>query len=52
VQIPKTVPSGKLSVIGTSGGGKSTLRRRIAGLEHLAEGRIMIGDRNVRGLCP
>ena len=39
-------------LVGPSGCGKSTLLRMIAGLEHVTEGRIFIGDRDVTALQP
>jgi iron(III) transport system ATP-binding protein len=44
------VPDGALAaVLGTSGGGKTTLLRCIAGFHPVAEGRIRVGDRTVAG---
>lgn len=41
---------GEVSVIlGPSGSGKSTLLNMLGGLDHLDEGEIMIGDRNISG---
>jgi multiple sugar transport system ATP-binding protein len=39
-------------LVGPSGCGKSTLLRMIAGLEHVTEGRIFIGDRDVTSIQP
>jgi multiple sugar transport system ATP-binding protein len=39
-------------LVGPSGCGKSTLLRMIAGLEHVTEGRIFIGDRDVTSMQP
>jgi multiple sugar transport system ATP-binding protein len=39
-------------LVGPSGCGKSTLLRMIAGLEHVTEGRIFIGDRDVTEMQP
>ena len=39
-------------LVGPSGCGKSTLLRMIAGLEHITDGEIMIGDRVVNELPP
>jgi multiple sugar transport system ATP-binding protein len=41
-----------LVLVGPSGSGKSTLLRMIAGLEPVARGRILIGDRDVTALPP
>jgi multiple sugar transport system ATP-binding protein len=47
------VADGEFTVIvGPSGCGKSTLLRAVAGLEELAAGRIVIGDRDVTALAP
>lgn len=47
------VRSGELlTLVGPSGSGKSTLLRTIAGVEDLATGTIVIGDRVVNGLSP
>lgn len=41
---------GEISVIlGPSGSGKSTLLNMLGGLDHLDEGEIIIGDRNISG---
>jgi sulfate/thiosulfate transport system ATP-binding protein len=46
-----TIPTGQLTaLLGPSGGGKSTLLRIIAGLEHADEGRIEIEGRDATGL--
>jgi multiple sugar transport system ATP-binding protein len=48
-----TIGSGEfLVLVGPSGCGKSTLLRMIAGLEHLSDGTISIGERNVTDLPP
>jgi multiple sugar transport system ATP-binding protein len=39
-------------LVGPSGCGKSTLLRMIAGLEHVTEGRIFIGDQDVTAVQP
>src|SRR6266853_309815 len=39
-------------LVGPSGCGKSTLLRMIAGLEHVTEGRIFIGDHDVTAVQP
>ena len=39
-------------LVGPSGCGKSTLLRMIAGLEHVTEGRIFIGDQDVTSMQP
>ena len=41
-----------LVLVGPSGCGKSTLLRMIAGLEHLSDGTISIGERDVTDLPP
>lgn len=44
------VPSGQfLAVVGRSGGGKSTILRLIAGLDHPTEGQVIVGDHQVSG---
>src|SRR2546423_13436809 len=48
-----TISSGEfLVLVGPSGCGKSTLLRMIAGLEHLSDGTISIGERDVTDLPP
>jgi multiple sugar transport system ATP-binding protein len=48
-----TIAGGEfLVLVGPSGCGKSTLLRMIAGLEHLSEGTISIGGRDVTDLPP
>src|SRR5438270_12214695 len=48
-----TIGSGEfLVLVGPSGCGKSTLLRMIAGLEHLSDGTISIGERGVTDLPP
>jgi ABC-type sugar transport system ATPase subunit len=48
-----TIPDGEFMVlVGPSGCGKSTLLRMIAGLEHVTEGRIFIGDQDVTAMQP
>ncbi len=48
-----TIEDGEFMVlVGPSGCGKSTLLRMIAGLEHVTEGRIFIGDEDVTGMQP
>ena len=39
-------------LVGPSGCGKSTLLRMIAGLEHVSEGDILIGERKVNDVAP
>jgi multiple sugar transport system ATP-binding protein len=39
-------------LLGPSGCGKTTLLRCLAGLEHVDEGRVFIGDRDVTDLAP
>ena len=47
------IPDGEFMVlVGPSGCGKSTLLRMIAGLEHVTEGRIFIGDEDVTSVQP
>jgi ABC-type sugar transport system ATPase subunit len=41
-----------LVVVGPSGSGKSTLLRCVAGLEHIDDGRVWVGDRDVTRLDP
>jgi multiple sugar transport system ATP-binding protein len=48
-----TIADGEFMVlVGPSGCGKSTLLRMIAGLEHVTEGRIFIGDQDVTAMPP
>src|SRR5688500_774394 len=48
-----TVREGEfLSLLGPSGCGKTTTLRLIAGFEHLDEGTLLIGGRDVAGLPP
>jgi multiple sugar transport system ATP-binding protein len=48
-----TIGSGEfLVLVGPSGCGKSTLLRMVAGLEHLSDGTIAIGERDVTDLPP
>jgi multiple sugar transport system ATP-binding protein len=48
-----TIPDGEFMVlVGPSGCGKSTLLRMIAGLEHVTEGQIFIGDSDVTAMQP
>jgi multiple sugar transport system ATP-binding protein len=48
-----TIPDGEFMVlVGPSGCGKSTLLRMIAGLEHVTEGRIFIGEQDVTAVQP
>lgn len=43
-----TVPAGQLTaLVGPSGAGKTTLLRAIAGLEPLAAGRVLLGERDL-----
>ncbi len=47
------IEAGELvTVVGPSGSGKSTLLRTIAGLEHPAAGRLLIGGEDVREIDP
>jgi multiple sugar transport system ATP-binding protein len=47
------IPDGEFMVlVGPSGCGKSTLLRMIAGLEHVTEGQIFIGDSDVTAMQP
>ena len=47
------VPAGGFTcLLGTSGCGKSTTLRMIAGLETITSGKIVIGDRIVNGIAP
>jgi thiamine transport system ATP-binding protein len=39
-----------VAVVGPSGSGKSTLLRAVAGLEPLAEGRVLVGGRDLAGV--
>jgi multiple sugar transport system ATP-binding protein len=48
-----TIPDGEFMVlVGPSGCGKSTLLRMIAGLEHVTDGRIFIGEQDVTAAHP
>ena len=48
-----TIEDGEFMVlVGPSGCGKSTLLRMIAGLEHVTEGRILIGGNDVTSIQP
>src|ERR1700704_5589155 len=48
-----TIRDGEFMVlVGPSGCGKSTLLRMIAGLEHVTEGRIFIGEDDVTAMQP
>ena len=48
-----TIADGEFMVlVGPSGCGKSTLLRMIAGLEHVTEGRILIGGNDVTSMQP
>jgi multiple sugar transport system ATP-binding protein len=48
-----TVTDGEFVVlVGPSGCGKSTLLRMIAGLEHITEGTVRIGDKDVTNAAP
>src|SRR5205823_8383459 len=48
-----TIADGEFMVlVGPSGCGRSTLLRMIAGLEHVTEGRIFIGDQDVTAMQP
>ncbi|MDM7458134.1 MAG: ATP-binding cassette domain-containing protein, partial [Paracoccus sp. (in: a-proteobacteria)] len=40
------------SILGPSGCGKTTILRMIAGFIEPTEGKILIGDRDMKGLCP
>jgi multiple sugar transport system ATP-binding protein len=47
------IPDGSFTVlVGPSGCGKSTLLRMLAGLEHISDGEIRIGDRRVNDVQP
>ncbi len=47
------IPDGSFTVlVGPSGCGKSTLLRMIAGLEHISDGEVRIGERRVNELPP
>jgi ABC-type sugar transport system ATPase subunit len=47
------IPDGEFAVlVGPSGCGKSTALRMVAGLDDPTDGRILIGDRDVRGVSP
>jgi len=47
------IPDGSFTVlVGPSGCGKSTLLRMIAGLEHITDGEIRIGDKRVNDVPP
>jgi multiple sugar transport system ATP-binding protein len=51
--ISLTIPDGEFMVlVGPSGCGKSTLLRMIAGLEHVTQGRVFIGEDDVTGVQP
>jgi multiple sugar transport system ATP-binding protein len=51
--ISLTIHDGEFMVlVGPSGCGKSTLLRMIAGLEHVTEGRVLIGGQDVTQLQP
>ncbi len=48
-----TIPDGEFMVlVGPSGCGKSTLLRMIAGLEHVTEGKVFIGEQDVTDMQP
>src|SRR5919205_4202119 len=48
-----TIGDGEFMVlVGPSGCGKSTLLRMIAGLEHVTDGRVFIGDQDVTQMQP
>ena len=48
-----TIRDGEFMVlVGPSGCGKSTLLRMIAGLEHITEGKIFIGEQDVTSMPP
>jgi ABC-type sugar transport system ATPase subunit len=47
------VPTGTYGMLmGRTGSGKTTILETIAGLKHVAAGRILLGDRDVTGLKP
>jgi ABC-type sugar transport system ATPase subunit len=47
------IPDGEFAVlVGPSGCGKSTALRMVAGLDDPTDGRILIGERDVRGVSP
>ena len=48
-----TVAAGqRMALLGPSGSGKTTILRAIAGLDRVAEGQILLGERDVTGLRP
>ena len=52
-KINATIPGGKISVIlGSSGGGKSTLLRHLVGLRTPMSGKILLGDYDIFALPP
>lgn len=52
-QLELDIADGEFIVlVGPSGCGKSTSLRMLAGLESVAAGRILIGDKDVTGLPP
>lgn len=46
------LPAGWTAVVGPNGAGKSTLLRALAGLLRPAQGQVMLGGRDLRGIPP
>ena len=52
-EVSLEVAPGRLcALVGPSGAGKTTLLRTIAGLEEVAAGQLMLGERSLSGLSP